>query len=133
MFSRRVTFYSCMRHFSAWRLMWRLRPACLKTYMTFFTACICFDFPEKLLMRTYLAGKTKINWKKNTCKVVNSLSTKFIPVYNQLHICGFWEKYVRQMFNIPVYKLKVNYFLTILSYTFSEMMFWAKNNKMGQC
>ena len=28
-------------------------------------ACICFDFPKKLRMRTYLADKTKINWKKN--------------------------------------------------------------------
>ena len=28
-------------------------------------ACICLDFPEKLRMRTYLAGKTKINWKKH--------------------------------------------------------------------
>ena len=35
-------------------------------------ACICFDFPKKLHMRTYLVGKTKINSKKNMWKVVNS-------------------------------------------------------------
>ena len=38
------------------------------------TTCACFDFPVKLRMRTYLAGKTKINWKKNTWKVVNRLN-----------------------------------------------------------
>ena len=91
-------------------------------------ACVCFDFPEKLRMRTYLAGKTKINWKKNTRKVVNS-SYQYI---HQFLICGFWEKYARQLRNIRMYKSKVNYF-TILSNNFSETISWAKNNKMGRC
>ena len=30
-----------------------------------------------------------------------------------------------------MHKSKVNYFFTILLYTFSETISWAKNNKMG--
>ena len=43
-------------------------------------ACICLEFSEKLRMRTYLAGKTKINWKKNMRKVVNIQWTELPPV-----------------------------------------------------
>ena len=57
---------------------------------------ICF--PVKLRMRTFLAGKTKINWKKSTWKVVtrlnwvpNSLYTSFVSVNfgeNMLNSCA---------------------------------------------
>ena len=57
-------------------------------------------------------------------------SHQFIP---QFRICGFWEKYARQLCNIQMYKSKVNYCFTILLYTFSKMISWAKNNKMGHC
>ena len=81
-------------------------------------------------MRTYLAGKRKITWKKNTSTASEQSSHQFI---HQFRICGFWEKYARQLRSIRMYKSKVNYFFTILSYTFSETISWAKNNKMVHC
>ena len=46
-----------------------------------------FWFSRKIALRTYLAGKTKINWKESTWKVVNrinwfptSLYTSFVSV-----------------------------------------------------
>ena len=86
-------------------------------------------------MRTYLAGKTKINWKKlYTWKywTVNRVSEQsFHQCIHRFLICGFWEKYARQLQSIRIYKSKVNYVFTILWYTFSETISWAKNNKMG--
>ena len=93
------------------------------------TACICFDFPEKLCMRTYLAGKTKIN----TGKVLTASEQSSHQFIHQFRICAFWEKYARQLRSIRMYKSKVNYFFTILSYNFSETISRAKNNKMGHC
>ena len=90
-------------------------------------ACICFEFSKKLRMRTYLAGKTITIWKKNMQKVVNIQWTEFPPV------SYLWILRKIQLRSIWMCKLKVNYFFTILLYTFSETISWAKNNKMGHC
>ena len=81
-------------------------------------------------MRTYLAGKTKINWKKNTWKVVNKLNGVPTSSLYTRPIYEFWEKYARQLRSIQMYKSKVNYFFTVLLYTISKTISWAKN-KMG--
>ena len=68
-------------------------------------------------MHTYLAGKTRINWKKNTWKVVNrhnsvptSLNTNFVPVNfaeNMLDSCAafrciYWRSTTSmQFYHIP--------------------------------
>ena len=55
------------------------------------TACICFDFPVKLRMRTHLAGKTKTNWKKSTWKVVNRLNWVPTSLYTSFVSVNFGE------------------------------------------
>ena len=40
---------------------------------------------------------------------------------HQFHICGFWEKYGRQLRSI-----RCTNFFTILLYTFSERISWAE-------
>ena len=84
------------------------------------TACVCFDIPEKLHMGTYLAGKTKINWKKNTWKVVNSwwTSTRVPTVYtpvSYLWILGKMCQTFAQHLDIQIEGQ-----FKILSYMFSE-------------
>ena len=49
---------------------------------------------------------------------------------HQFGICEFWEKCTRQLRNIRMFKSNVNHFYTILSYTISETISWAKN-EMG--
>ena len=95
------------------------------------TACVYFDIPEKLHMGTYLAGKTKINWKKNTWKVVNSwwtptrVPTVYTPV-SYLWILGEMCQTFAQHLDIQIEGQ-----FKILSYIFSETISWARNNKMG--
>ena len=75
-------------------------------------------------MSTYLAGKTKINKLKEkhmerSEQLVNRQSSH--QFLHQFRICGFWEKYPRQLLrSIRMYKSKVNYFFKILSYTFYQ-------------
>ena len=94
------------------------------------TACICFEFSGKLRMRTYLAGKTKINWKKNTRKVVNIKWTEFPPV-SYLGILRKICHTVAQHLDVQIegqLLLYFNYFYHIPS---AKRYQGARNNKMG--
>ena len=78
------------------------------------------------IAHAHISGKQNKNElkKKNTQKVVNIQWTEFPPV------SYLWFWYVRQVHSIWMYKLEVNYFFTILLYTFSERISWARNNIM---
>ena len=62
-------------------------------------------------------NKRKEKQVENIEKLVNKVSTELI---HQFRIYRFWEKYARQLCSIRMYKSKVNYFFTILWYTFSK-------------
>ena len=90
-------------------------------------------------MCTYLAAISG-RQNKNKLKEEHVESSQQLPIEQSSHqfihqfcICEFWEKHDRELPSIRMYKLKVNYFFTILSYIFSETISWAKNNKMGHC
>ena len=74
-------------------------------------------------MRTYLAGKTKINWKKNTWKVMNRHNWVPISLYTSF-VSEFWDKYAKQLHSTQIYKLKVIYFFTILLYIPSAKQYY---------
>ena len=89
-----------------------------------------FWFSRKIAHAHISGRQNKNKLKEKHAEISEQRSHQYI---HQFRICGFWEKYARQLRSIRMYQSKVNYFFTILSYTFSEMISWAKNNKMGHC
>ena len=108
-----VLFSFCSKHIDSLRLFW---------------------FPRKIA-HEHISGRQNKNKLKEehvesseqlVNRVPNSLYTSFVSV-------DFGKSMpVRQHSDVQS-KLKVNYFFKILLYTFSEMVSWVKNNKMGHC
>ena len=70
-------------------------------------AYICFDFPEKLHMHTYLSGRQNKNKLKEKYgesseqlvnRVLTSLYTSLVPVDSK-------KKYARLLYSFPMYKV----------------------------
>ena len=102
-------------------------PGSQRKIYTIQTTCVCFDFPIKLCICTYLACKTKINWKKNMWKVANRLNWVLTSLYTSFIFVNFGENIPGLLHSIRTYKLTTNYFFTILSYTIRKTISWAKN------
>ena len=96
--------------YKTWVDKWQIKN--IQSRLLYRRLAFVLIFPETLRMRIYLAGKTKINWKKNTWKLVNRVPFSLYTPILYLWILG------------KIY-LTVIYYIYLLS--------WAKNNKMGQC
>ena len=103
-----------------------------KGNIIYMTACICFDFPEKLRMHAHIFGrqnKNKLKEKQaeSSEQLVNrdptSIYTSFVSVVekNMPDGCAEFEQIEGQLllYNFMVYLL--------------QTISWAKNNKMGHC
>ena len=77
------------------------------------------NFPK--ILHTHISGRQNKNkLKEKHAESSEQLVSRVPTSIHQFRICGFWEKYVRQLRSIRMYKSKVNYFFTILWYTFSK-------------
>ena len=95
---------------------------------------LAFVLNFRKIAHAHISGRQNKNKvKEKHVESSEQLVNRFPTSIQLFRICGFWEKYARQLRSIRMYKSKVNYFFTILLYTFSETISWAKNNKMGHC
>ena len=89
-----------------------------------------FWIPRKIV-HAHISGRQNKNELKekhteSSEHPLNRVPTSFVSV-------DFKKTYARQLRSICMYKLKVDYYFTILLHTFSETISWARNNKMGHC
>ena len=92
-----------------------------------------FQFSRKIVHVHISGGQNKNKLKEKHMEITEQLVKCSHQFIHQFQICRFGEKYARQLHSIQMYNSKVKNFFTILSYTFNEMISWAKNNKMGHC